>query len=94
MLNGTRKVCAGDYEDFKASTLKMLENGMLPIGVIMEDVRDCTLRDFQDFLTDFHMDTGLELTGRFLLDHASGNLTVILEINRMKPDNGEKNLIQ
>ena len=70
MLPGTKKLFPTDYEKFKKAMLSAAENDELPVVLQLGDVKDFTLKDFQDTFNDFQRETGLEVTGSmFLCDH-------------------------
>ena len=82
MLEGTKRLFPSDYQRFKENMIEAANQDDLPIVLQLDDVRDYTLKDFQDAFSDFNMDTGLEMNGSMFFCHDCGRLHIQLEISR------------
>ena len=88
MLEGTRKLFPKDYEQFRGAMLSAAHDDSLPATIHMYDVKDFTLKDFQEFFSDFNADTGLEAEGTFFYCHKCDrlHLTVMVSRDRMEEE--------
>ena len=82
MLEGTRKLFPDNYERFKETMISAANEDDLPVSLQLNDIRDFTLKDFQDAFSDFSMETGLEMNGSLFFCHDCGKLHLALEITR------------
>lgn len=82
MLEGTGKLFADDYECFKENMISTANENDLPVILQLNDIRDFTLKDFQDAFYEFGMETGLEMSGTFFFCHNCGKLHLMIEVSR------------
>jgi len=92
MLEGTRKLFPDDYERFKEAMISAANEDDLPVSLQLNDIRDFTLKDFQDAFSDFSMETGLEMNGSLFFCHDCGKLHLVLEITRDRTE--DKRILQ
>ena len=86
MLEGTRKLFPDDYERFKEAMILAANEDDLPVSLQLNDIRDFTLKDFQDAFSDFNMETGLEMNGSLFFCHDCRKLHLMLEVSRERTE--------
>lgn len=92
MLNGTKRLFPTDFVEFKEAMIESAEDGTLPAYLQLDDVRDFTLKDFQDAFYEFERDTGLSIAGSLFMCEECGRLHVMIEVDY--PDEEENKLLQ
>ena len=92
MLEGTKKLFPTDYDRFKEAMVSAAEANDLPVALQLDDIKDYTLRDYQDLFADFTLETSLEMEGSFFLCRDCGKLHLRLVINCLKRE--EKHILQ
>ena len=80
-LDGTKKLFPTDYERFKAAMIKAADEKELPVMLQMSSSDDFTIKDFQDLITDFQMETSLEMQGSFFLCDDCKTMHLILTVD-------------
>ncbi len=86
MLDGTKKLFPSDYSRFKEAMIEAANDNILPVTLQLDEIKDYTLKDFQDAFSEFNMDTSLEMKGSFFFCHDCGKLHLMLEICRDKTE--------
>lgn len=81
MLKGTKKLFPTDYRSFTEGMTRAAGAGELPVSLQLNDIRDYTLKDFQDVCIDFNRDTGLELQGTFGYCRRCGKMHLFLHVD-------------
>ncbi len=94
ILEGTRKLFPSDYEKFRDAMIDAANDRELPVTLHIDDVKDFTLKDFQDAFSDFNIDTSLELRASLSYCHKCGKMHVELEVDWPDRDPEEKVLLQ
>ena len=92
MLAGTRKLFPTEYENFKEAMLTAAEEDELPVALQLDEIKNFTLQDFQEAFYEFHVDTGLDITGTMFICPDCGRLHVLVEVNY--PDEDENSILQ
>lgn len=92
MLEGTKKLFPTDYEKFKAAMIEAANEDTLPVALQLNEIKNYTLKDFEDTFAEFQRDTGLEITGSFFICQDCGQLHVLIEVDY--PEYEEPTLLQ
>ena len=92
MLQGTKRLFPTEYESFKDAMTSAAEEENLPIVLQLDDIKDFTLKDFQDAFYEFQMDTGLSIEGHMFICEDCGKLHVAVEVDY--PEFEEDTLLQ
>ena len=91
MLKGTKKLFPSDYDKFKDAMVEAAGQDDLPVMLELKtDISEFSFSDFQDLLTEFKYDTGLEMTGHFYTCPDCGMLHVMLEVDYADEDEEER----
>lgn len=92
MLEGTKKLFPTDYKKFKATMMNAAEAETLPVALQLNEIKDFTLKDFEQAFSEFQRDTGLDIVGSFFLCPDCGQLHVMIEVDY--PQYEEPTLLQ
>lgn len=92
MLEGTKKLFPTDYNKFKEAMVNAAEEENLPVALQLNELKNFTLKDFEDTFTEFRRDTGLDISGSFFICQECGQLHTIIEVDY--PQYEEPTLLQ
>ena len=92
MLKGTEKLFPEGYEEFVEDMIEHAEADDLPVTIMLQDIKDFSIKDFEDFFFDFERDTGLELFGSMFMCDDCGRMHLTIEID--DPGKDENTLVQ
>ena len=82
MMEGTKRLFPTEYEDFRNAMVEAANKHELPAALMLDDIKDFTLRDFQDLFIQFNLETGLEMTGSMAISEKTGRLQLCVEIRQ------------
>jgi len=92
LRKGTIKLLNDEYERFCKAMLVAAEDGALPVGLQINNIKDVTLKDIADICNDFIHDTGLEMTAHCSVCHDCEELHVLFEIDYPYEEGDEDNI--
>ena len=93
MLEGTKKLFPTDYAKFTEAMVSAADEDELPVALQLDDLKDYTLKDFQDMFYEFKRDTGLDIVGTLFMCNDCGKLHLLIEVD-YPSENEEKTILQ
>ena len=81
LLKGTKKLFPTDFEKFKEAMIEAAEDDSLPVALQLNEIKDFTLKDFEEAFSEFRLETGLDITGSFFCCPDCGRLHVVIEVD-------------